>query len=168
MKRVAIYLLAAVALVATVEARPGRAIYTSGYKVASGTSAVLTLENAIDSTREARLISVEVYLEAQEGDVTIARDASSISGGSGLAEAKLSVYHGDDAVPTARVAAKSGATVAGGTSLPAARPIPAGVVMVISCDDIELVPGENLAITVAADSSDAITVIAKWEEYPAE
>lgn len=155
-------------LAGVLRARPGQWVYTSGYKVASGTSAVLTLENPTDSTNEARILSIEVYLENYAGDVTVTRNATSIADGTGLAESKASPYHGDDAVPTAEVTAKSGATVTGGTALPAARPIAAGTALIISYENIELVAGENLAVSVAADSADAITVIVVWEEFPAE
>ena len=168
MKRLFLCLGLFLALSPSLFARAGQWIYTAGYKVASGTSAVVTLENPSDSTREARVLAVEIYLEVGAGDVTISRDATSITGGSGLTEQKSSAYHGNDAIPDAAVVAKSGATVSGETDLPAARPIPSGTVMVISYDDVELVAGESFAVSVAADASDSITVIVVWEEVPAE
>ena len=150
------------------QARSGQWIYTAGYKVAAGTSAVVTLENPSDSTKDARIISVEVYLESSAGDVTISRDATSIAGGSGLTETKPSPYHGNAAIPASAITAKSGATVTGGTVLPVARPIPAAGSIIIAYGDIELVPGEDFAASVSADSTDAMTVIVVWEEFPAE
>ena len=149
-------------------ARSGRWIYNAGYKVASGTSAVLTLQNPSDSTNDARVLSVEVYLESSAGDVTIARDAVSIAAGTGLVENRTSIYHGSDVLPLPELTAKSGATVTGATSLPVARPIPAAGSIIIAYDDIELVPGEDFAVSVSADSTDSITVIVYWEEFPAE
>lgn len=168
MKRLFLCLGLILALSPSLFARSGQWIYTAGYKVASGTSAVVTLELASDATKEARVLAVEVYLEAQAGDVTISRDATSITGGSGLTEQKPSAYHGNDAVPTASVVAKSGATVSGDTNLPVARPLDNAATMIITYDNVELVAGESFIADVAADVADSITVIVVWEEYPAE
>ncbi len=168
MKKLFLCLGLAALLAPSLFARPGQRIYTAGYKVASGTSAVVTLENPTDSTKDARVLAVEVYLENQAGDVTISRDATSITGGSGLTEQRPSLYHGNTAVPAAAVTAKSGATVSGETALPAARPMTAESSMIITYDNVELVPGENFAASVAADGADSITVIVVWEEFPTE
>jgi len=150
------------------QARSGKWTYTAGYKAASGTSAVFSLENPDDSTHDARVVSVEVYLETYAGDVTISRDAVSVGGGTGLVEERTTVYHGVAAVQVSELEAKSGTTLGSATTLPVARPIPAGGSIIISYDNVELVPGENFAVSVSADTADSITIIVVWDEFPTE
>ncbi|MEP6961005.1 MAG: hypothetical protein ABI995_02945 [Acidobacteriota bacterium] len=151
-KRLALLLVTCLTLLAQV---PLRWTYAGGYTVA-GTSAKLTLQLPTSSTRKIHPLTYSVVCGGA-CTVTLIRNGTTATATAGT------VVKNRTANPTAHAQLFTASDSTGGTSFPA-YPISGGG-QTFDLSDMEIIPGENVTISVTSSVSQNISPSIKWEEY---
>lgn len=124
----------------------------------TGTSEKATLQLATSATKTARLI--EIFISCPTAACTV---VYTIGGGLATTTAATEYRLRSRTPATSQAQFFTASNAAGGTALPAI-PLPSGFAGPLNVEDIEILPGEAVSITVASTSQTA-TLIPKWEEF---
>lgn len=135
----------------------GRYAYIAQYQF-TGTSGKLTLQiPTTQTTTKVRLLELLISCPTATCTVTY-----TVGGGLATSTAGTRYRLRSSTPATSKALFFTASDATGGTALPAI-PLAVGTTT-LAVEDIELLPGEALSITVAS-SSQTITVMPKWEEY---
>lgn len=136
---------------------PPRWTYVAGCQ-ATGTTLKCSVSLPSNSTRRVRMLSAVVVCPTASCSYTISRDGSTPTATAGTITKNRSV----SPTPDAKWWTASDST--GGTGLPGAITVPSATALPIDVSDIEVLPGENVSVSLASTGSQALQVFAKWEE----